>query len=150
METRKREHRPSNAFVASVDTEGHLPSWSGVTSIQTLMKSQRKVIGADFIANGIKSRLSTLVGNTVFSLYMSKVYFVFFMFTGEADIHHHACGHQAGPVEQRLDAVRNYPAGIPADERAASGASVVVLRCYTSSRWPATVKCTSLLITEAR
>ena len=46
------------------------------------------------------------------------------MTTGEADIHHHACGHQTGPVEQRLDAVRNYPAGVPANSGTACGGFV--------------------------
>ena len=66
METRIREHkadlryhRPSNAFVAHVDEEGHLPNWSGATSIQNLTKSQRKVIEAAFIASGKNINTST-------------------------------------------------------------------------------------------
>ena len=60
METRIREHkadlrhhRSSNAFVAHVDEEGHLPNWLGAVSLtRSLAKSQRKVVEAAFIAKG--------------------------------------------------------------------------------------------------
>ena len=60
LETRIREHRTdlryhrsSNAFVVHAEGEGHLPDWSGATSLkQNFTKNRRKVVEVAFIAKG--------------------------------------------------------------------------------------------------